>query len=390
MDGSIVQNRISCLIILGVLFLTPVVFSKSSQTYFKFQIKPGDNIDKLTQLISIDNVKDDTVYAYATETQFSNFKSLGYDYTILPNPGTLYEPLDFDKGDILLDWNTYPSYEAYVDSMYDFQADYPNLCRIYSIGNSVERREILFVKISANVDIEEDEPEIMYSSTMHGDETTGFILMLKLIKHLLTLYDHDPQVANILDNTEVWINPLANPDGTYHGGNHSVFGAIRYNANDVDLNRNFPDPEEGDHPDGNDWQPETMAMMNFFDRHSFVISANSALGSGTPSQMSPTPCGTSGPAVRRTGQSMPGTFGSRPTGCDVEGPLRSPTGCRGSDRTAAGTLASPICSAVWLPQGSLPWSCGDRTSTVCASFQSRCPCGPTGAQPHQAPSVSVR
>ena len=55
----------------------------------------------------------------------------------------------------------------------------------------------------------------------------------------------DPQVTRLLDSTVVWINPLANPDGTYHGGNNSVNGAWRYNANSVDLNRNFADPAAG-------------------------------------------------------------------------------------------------------------------------------------------------
>ncbi len=51
----------------------------------------------------------------------------------------------------------------------------------------------------------------MYSATMHGDETTGYILMLRLIDYLLSNYGADPQVTNILDNMEVWIYPLANP-----------------------------------------------------------------------------------------------------------------------------------------------------------------------------------
>jgi len=78
----------------------------------------------------------------------------------------------------------------------------------------------------------------------------------------------------MVDNTEIFINPLANPDGTFWGGNNSVYGARRYNANNVDLNRNYPDPEDGPHPDGNPWQEETVAFMAFADSNHFVISAN--------------------------------------------------------------------------------------------------------------------
>jgi hypothetical protein len=98
--------------------------------------------------------------------------------------------------------------------------------------------------------------------------------MLRLIDSLLSTYGKDPRITNLLDNVQIWINPLANPDGTYHAGNSTVSGATRYNANGVDLNRNFPNQKSGPHPDGNSWQPETIAMMNLFAAHRFVLSAN--------------------------------------------------------------------------------------------------------------------
>lgn len=77
-----------------------------------------------------------------------------------------------------------------------------------------------------------------------------------------------------MDNVDIWINPLGNPDGTYHTGNSSVNGATRYNINNVDLNRNYPDPEDGAHPDGNTYQAETQIFMNLADSISFTMSAN--------------------------------------------------------------------------------------------------------------------
>jgi len=246
-----------------------------TQYYFKFDVPSKDHINKLTNILSIDNVDGLTVYAYANGEEFANFKTLGYSYEILPSPGMLIIPeMSEDYHGLLTDWDTYPTYSAYVAMMNQFAATYPDLCQIVNIGTSVNGRALLFAKISDNVGAQEDEPEAMYSSSMHGDETTGYILMLRLIDYLLSNYGTDSQVTNLVNNLEIWINPLANPDGTYHGGDNSVYGAIRYNANSVDLNRNFPDPAGGNHPDGNAWQPETIAMMNFFDAHSFTISAN--------------------------------------------------------------------------------------------------------------------
>ena len=77
---------------------------------------------------------------------------------------------------------------------------------------------------------------------MHGDETAGFILMLRLADYLLKNYNSDTRVKTLSDNLEIWINPLANPDGTYRDGNF-IISPVRNNANGYDLNRNFPDPD---------------------------------------------------------------------------------------------------------------------------------------------------
>ena len=250
------------------------VRAEVEEVYFKFECQSRDELSRLTKIISIDNVKNGTVFAYANSGQFEQFKALGYDYIILPRPSSLVVA---EMSSVIADiqaWDVYPTYDGYVSMMNQFAIDHPSLCTVQNIGNSVQGRQLLVAKLSANVNVEEDEPEVFYTSTMHGNETTGYVLMLRLIDSLLTGYGVDPEVTYILDNMEVYINPLANPDGTYHGGNNTVNGATRYNANGSDLNRNFPDPQDGQHPDGMPWQPETIAMMNFADAHNIVISAN--------------------------------------------------------------------------------------------------------------------
>jgi len=248
--------------------------SNFKEIYFKFEIGQRAELESLTKVVSIDNVKKQTVFAYANPKEFKEFLKLGYSYEILPHPGTLIDPVMATTKEQMRDWDTYPTYETYISMMNDFETNYPELCEIVDIGNSINGRDILFAKISDNVATAEDEPEFMYTATMHGDETAGYVLMLRLIDHLLTNYGTDPQITNLVDNVEIWINPLSNPDGTYAGGNSSVSGATRGNANLIDLNRNYPDPEDGDHPDGNAWQAETVAMMDFADDHHFVMSAN--------------------------------------------------------------------------------------------------------------------
>lgn len=265
----------------AICFLLIVVFAASNviavEHYFKFKIEDRKELDVLTRIISIDNVdiKNGVVIAYANDAELAQFEGLGYVYEALPHPSSLIIPEMAKSVKGLADWDTYPTYEQYDSMMYKFASDYPAICRIINVGTTVEGRHILFAKISDNVDVEEAEPEVMHTGTMHGDETTGYVLLLRLIDSILTTYGTDPRITGMVDNLEIWINPAANPDGTYAGGNHTVNGATRYNANSIDLNRHFPDPEDGPHPDGSStYEPEAVAMMDLAGQHQFVISAN--------------------------------------------------------------------------------------------------------------------
>jgi hypothetical protein len=171
-------------------------------------------------------------------------------------------------------WESYPTYSQYDSIMSSFAILYPSLCRLDTIGTSVNGKLVLALKISDNAPSDEAEPQVFYSSTIHGDETGGFILMLRLADYLLKNYNISPRVKNLVDNLEIWINPLANPDGTYRTGN-TMSSPTRYNANGYDLNRNFPDPFEPNIIK----QKETLDMVKFMRKHRFVISANFHSGS---------------------------------------------------------------------------------------------------------------
>ena len=250
------------------------------EVYFRFSVSVKqsnpDLFHSLNSFLSIDRVDKDYVYAYANSKGFAKFLKLGIKYQLLKPPSMLLS-LEKLKPVPLKDtqaWDYYPSYSQYLSIMNQFQTSYPQLCKLVDIGSTVDGRKLLFIHIESNKYSTLHKPQFMYTSTMHGDETTGYVLMLHLIDYLLSNYGHIPQVTNLVDSLDIWINPLANPDGTYAGGNSSVSGATRFNANGVDLNRNYPDPQAGQHPDGNNWQPETKAFMTFAKEHHFVMSCN--------------------------------------------------------------------------------------------------------------------
>lgn len=245
----------------------------TAQTHhFKFKVENKEKLNTLTKIISIDNYKDGYVWAYANNKEFNEFSKLKYTIEELPlRDNNAKATLMADTLAEMANWDRYPTYEVYIEMMNKFATDYPDICKIINIDTTVNGRELLALKISDNVNTNEAEPEFFYTSTMHGDETTGFVLLLRLADSILSNYVVVKDINNIVNNFEIYINPNANPDGTYAGGNSTVSGATRYNANNEDINRDFPDPINGEVPP---YEQETQAMMNFAGQHHFVMSVN--------------------------------------------------------------------------------------------------------------------
>ena len=248
--------------------------NRRGEVYFSFQLSDLSQISSITKEISISKIKGNTVYAYANQKEFSAFAGRKIDFTVLTAPSEIYPVQMSNDPKQVLTWNYYPTYPAYETLMTDFAAAHPAICKLITIATLTSGRKILALRISDNVNTEENEPQFLYTSSIHGNELTGAILMLHLADYLLSGYGTDSRITNMVNNFNIVICPLANPDGTYKAGNSTVNGAVRYNANSVDLNRNYPDPQAGQHPDGNAWQPETVAFMNFADQNAFTMSAN--------------------------------------------------------------------------------------------------------------------
>lgn len=176
--------------------------------------------------------------------------------------------------DSMLQWNCYPTYSTYTALMDSFQRWHPQICKIDTIlAATPNGHSLLVAHLTDNVAEENDRPQFFYTSTMHGDEVTGYYCMLRLIDYLLTNYGIDEEATWILQNVDLWICPNENPDGTYYSGDNKLGNSPtsrRYNAHSQDLNRSFPGPTITIL----NFEPEVEAMMNFADNHHFTMSAN--------------------------------------------------------------------------------------------------------------------
>ena len=150
---------------------------------------------------------------------------------------------------------------------------YPNITRLYSIGRSYQGKELWVLEITRNPGRHiSGKPEFKYVANMHGNEVVGRELLLLLADYFCSNYGRSERITKLIDTTRIHLLPSMNPDGwenSKEGDCTSVRG--RFNANGVDLNRNFPDPYDGQR---NELQPETRAVMSWIHQEPFVLSAN--------------------------------------------------------------------------------------------------------------------
>lgn len=279
--------------LVGALLLAlPLPARADRPVYLEVEVRDRAALTALARLADVDSYRPDrgTARVFVRPEQVAELERLGYRVERLADPGLNPETgPDLALGAPLGLWDSYPSWSGYVAMMQGSAAAHPGIARLVGLGattNTVRPHALWAMKLSDRPDAEEDEPEVFLSSTMHGDETVGFVLLLRLIDELLSHYapgssdPYEQRITRLVDELEIWILPLANPDGTYFQSDAGVSGAIRYFTTPaggnswVDPNRNFPDPEDGAHPDGMPYWAETQRMMAFAAGRSISLSLN--------------------------------------------------------------------------------------------------------------------
>jgi len=160
----------------------------------------------------------DTFWIYLRENKIQRFENI------------------FSKKILKIDTFRYSDdgYHSYNDFLIDFDSLaqlHPEIAKLETLGFSVEGRIILAMKISDNVEIDEPEPEVRIVGLHHGNEWISAEIPILLAHYLLDNYGSDPEVTYLVNNREIWIIPMFNPDGRVHD--------TRYNANGIDLNRDY-------------------------------------------------------------------------------------------------------------------------------------------------------
>jgi hypothetical protein len=240
--------------------------------------------------LDIAYVDDDYADIVAYPEDISQLKAGGFHYEIIHEDLVAFYqsryPLTTTMGGFL-------TFSEILDTIDALHANYPNLVSARdSIGASWEGRALWVFKISDNVQIDEDEPEVFYNSLIHAREPESWAWQLNYITWLLTNYGTDDEATEIINNRELYFLPVVNPDGYEYNRQTNPNGGGMWRKNrrsggGVDLNRNwgymwgydnsgsspYPSDETYRGPSGFS-EPETQAARDFIISRDFKFILN--------------------------------------------------------------------------------------------------------------------
>jgi carboxypeptidase T len=142
------------------------------------------------------------------------------------------------------------AYHDYAEMVADLQlaaAIHPDIFSLFSIGTSYEGRQIWAGKISDNVGVDEDEPEVLFTHHQHAREHLTVEMALYTLHMLTDEYGVNQQVTDLVNSREIWMIFDMNPDGgeydiaggTYHSWRKNRQPNSGSSFVGTDLNRNW-------------------------------------------------------------------------------------------------------------------------------------------------------
>lgn len=91
---------------------------------------------------------------------------------------------------------------------------YPNLTKLYSIGETLKGTPLMVLEISnMSIGSADSKPAYYYDGNIHAGELTGAEVALHYAWHLLSNYDKSDRIKKLLDTRVIYIRPKFNPDG---------------------------------------------------------------------------------------------------------------------------------------------------------------------------------
>ena len=269
-----------------ILFFISIFFTASyPQSYSDTDIVSVDRTPEIMKKLQANGfdilmVKGGKIYVVCTIKELLRLQEEGIPFTVeTANFYPFREKELAVKGGINGDYHSYSELEGELMAL---ESTYPQLAKVFDIGDSLENRNIYALKISDNVSVDELEAEVFFCGNHHAREWITVEVPFLLGKYLVENYERSPQIKKLVDTSEIWIVPLVNPDGLEYSIHvYRYWRKNRRNNGDgsygVDLNRNYgyqwgcdnrgssPDPSSGVYRGPVPFsEPESQAIRNLF------------------------------------------------------------------------------------------------------------------------------
>jgi len=153
---------------------------------------------------------------------------------------------DAQRAPVKADFTAYHSYAEVYDILNQTASGNASICQLSVFGNSYEGRDMLVMKISDNVGVDESEPEIFIDGGIHAREWLAVEVPLYYLLWLVDNYGVDPEATWLVDNREIFIAPDVNPDGVEYAQTVDNNWRKNRNGTGTDLNRNWGGASNGD------------------------------------------------------------------------------------------------------------------------------------------------
>ncbi len=189
---------------------------------------------------------DDYFEIVASQSELDALEGQGFKYEVIhESMGAFYR----SRLDVSKDMGGYMTLDEIIAHVDTVIADHPNIVSAkQNLGSTIEGRDMWAIKISDNPEIDEDEPEVMFTAAIHAREVITPLVLLNFVDYITDNYSLNPDVKNLVDEREIWIVPVVNPDGYYYNEYTDPSGGGMWRKNrrnngdgsyGVDLNRNY-------------------------------------------------------------------------------------------------------------------------------------------------------
>ncbi|MFD0556500.1 zinc carboxypeptidase [Stackebrandtia endophytica] len=252
-------------------------------------VSPTDLAQLYNDGYDIARYADDTAIVVGTDDVADQLRADGYSPVFNDTIYKDLDPISVSEDTYYGGYHTVDAHEAHLNQV---AADYPDLATVYDIGDSWLKtqgdggHDILAIcltkKADGDCELSPDsaKPRFSVIAQIHAREVATGEVAWKWIDKLVEGYETDTEITELMDTTEMWVVPIANPDGVdivASGGNSPILH--RKNANDsygsctgVDLNRNssFAWGDDSTNPCAETYQgpsaasePEVSALENW-------------------------------------------------------------------------------------------------------------------------------